>query len=65
MTRIENSRDQIGHETTLVRTRKETNKTEKDLGSTPAETWRNRTRASPKEMALDEMTNAMPLEELK
>ena len=29
------------------------------------ETWRNRTRASPKEMALDEMNNAMPPEELK
>ena len=37
----------------------------KGFGSTPVEQGKNRTCASPKEMALDEMNNAMPPEELK
>ena len=41
------------------------NKTEKDLGSTPAETWRNRTRAWEGGMILDEDMTQNLRKELK
>ena len=44
MTRIENSRNQIDYETTLVRTRWKMNE-QKNLDGTPAEHGKNRKRA--------------------
>ena len=41
------------------------NKTEKDLGSTPAENGKNRTRTSQDGMTLDDINNAISSEELK